>query len=111
MNIRICIFACNKFLNGFMRAADVFENFKHLTQVERIDCSWNEKSDLNEVLTQMKQAAEKEATHYIIAAFVVGTDIGYIDRSVKTVSDGEQWCLFANLLRSYGYMGSVEDLL
>jgi hypothetical protein len=103
--IRLCLISGDAFQDAFMHATDVFEPSKRLATPRFFRMELLPHADLPKIVEQFRLSAEKELKVSVVACFAVGTDIGYIDDTVKTVSDGEKWCLLDEMLLAAGWCG------
>lgn len=107
MHLRL-IFADER-MTKFMQAADVFERFKvmygGILDVEvTLDCT----KTLASVIQHLRDKDDPKKGCRLIAAFVPGVPSDFwIDDSVKSISTGAKWGLFADFLATLGFVKPV----
>lgn len=95
--------AGDKFLDEAMHAFDVFEPFKRLATATLFTLSLSDDADPQNIIdTFLKTAEEKRM--FVAAVFFVGTEIGFVDETVKLVTDGERFCPLDDMLKAYGFV-------
>lgn len=102
----ICIISGDLFADKFMHACDVFEPFKRLAVPEVFDVEGLTDDAAQRFIDEFRQ--QFSTKRFIVAAFLVGTAIGYVDDSVKLISDGHTFCALADMLKTIGYRGAIQ---
>lgn len=104
--VRICMIAGDKFADGFMHAADMFEPSKRLAHPQFLAVTLSpDHAPLAEIVDRLRQAAAEK--WIVVAAFVVGTCIGYVDETVTLVSNGKTFCTLQEMLEECGYVAAA----
>ena len=89
-------------MDDFMHAADVFETHKALATVHTCDIEFDKEPSqdvINTSLTMIKHTLEKE--HRVVAVFSPACPGGYVDNTVKTISNGRTWRRLDDVIKSY----------
>lgn len=101
-SIPVVIVSGNRGMDDFMHAADVFEPFKALATVHTLDIEFDKEPSqavINSSLNAIKGWLEKD--HRVVAVFSPGCPGGYVDNTVKTISNGQTWRRLDDVLKSY----------
>lgn len=102
----VCMISGDEFQDRFMHAADVFEDSKMLAEPALFRITLAPDADLTQVIERFTDTCQK-TKRVLAAVFFVGTDIGWINQNVTTVSTGDQYCPLEPMLRYYGYEGAI----
>ena len=101
-DIQICMLCSDRFKDGFIHAADLFEDFKRLAEPVFFRATIEPTADLHGIVAKFREEAAKR--WLVVAVFIVGTSIGYVDETVKLVSDGSHFCPLDYMLSKCGYV-------
>lgn len=100
--IQVCMVHGDIFKDDLMHHFDVFEDSKRLVEVTCCVMEITDNVDLQSIIYHVRKTWQ-ELGHFVAAAFVVNSDIGYVDETVKVISDGQRWGMLQDVLDEFGY--------
>lgn len=106
--IKICLISGDRNINAFMRHADVFESAKKYAVPKMFEATVTPDADLQKIVQTAKESAES-CGDLVVAVFIPNTNIGWVDESVKLVSDGQNFHRLDQMLKYYGYQNEPSE--
>jgi hypothetical protein len=106
--IKIVILSGDKKITRMMQSLDVFEQSKVIAKEWAMTFAKKQNFDVKKCVDGIRAALESEMNQNIAAMFVVGhEDAAYVNEKVQSVSDGKNWFLLRDWLKTYGIQASV----
>lgn len=93
-------------MDAIMHNLGVFESFKVLAVPYLIKVGLNPDTTLEQFIKNLIQAANTDGQRVVAAFFQARPNGAYIDKTVKSISDGRQWVMLDKVLEAYGFMPS-----
>ena len=92
----------DKKMDDLMHAFGVFEPFKAFAVVEKFELTLKPDTTAAKAVEDMVRILT-ECDRRVVAVFIPSRHYGYLDESVKVISDGQKWCMLDKVLEAYDY--------
>lgn len=102
LDIRVLTIMGDKLQDDLMHHFDLFEPCKRLAVPRVLRMTISENADLQKIIDCLRATSDQQRM-FIVAAVVLGTKVGFVDESVKLVSNGEGFCALDDMLLAYGF--------
>ena len=115
MKIIVDTFIGDGKINSMMHACDVFENGKQLATYSQVAVTGNDSIKLDELVDNLKNAYEQAGSNVVfinirsIDGKFNSKYTPYIKHNVQTISTGNEYGLFDDMLRVVGYDVTTDE--